>query len=343
MMPRKGDPAGVRVLGAVDVEALLTPRECIDAVEDAFRRWALGEVGDPAMLGVHLDGGAFHIKAGAMRVGNRNYFAAKTNGNFPGNPERRALPSIQGVIALSDGESGLPLAVIDSIRITELRTAAASAVAARHLARQGASHLTVIGCGAQARSQVRALNEVRRLSRVTLVDRDSVRAQRVSRWVKEELDVPVEAHTDIGAAIGACDMCVTCTTSTQPIVTADMVRPGTFVAAVGADSPAKQEIDSSLLARSKVVADSIDQCATIGDVHHAIAAGLMTRDDVFASLGEVVAGLEPGRETEDEIIVFDSTGTALQDVAAAALVYERAIAAGRGVQVDLAPPPTSSR
>jgi alanine dehydrogenase len=331
------------VLGAGDVEALLTPRECIDAVEDAFRRWALGEARDPALLGVHLDGGAFHIKAGALCVGNRNYFASKTNGNFPGNPERRALPSIQGVVVLSDAECGLPLAVIDSIRITELRTAAATAVAARYLARREASSLALIGCGAQARSHIRAVNEVRPLARATLLDRDPARAQRLSRWVEEELDVPVEIVGDVGAAVAASDICITCTTATRPIVMAGMARAGTFVAAVGADSPTKQEIDPAMLARSKLVADSVEQCAAIGDLHHAIAAGVMTREAVHAELGEVVAGLEPGRESEDEIIVFDSTGTAPQDVAVAALVYERAVAAGRGVQVELAPPPTSSR
>jgi len=335
-MIRKGDPTGVRVLSAADVEALLTPRECIDAVEDAFRRWALGDLRDPTMLGVHVDGGAFHIKAAAMRVGTRSYFAAKTNGNFPGNPERRALPSIQGIIVLSDGESGLPLAVMDSIRITELRTAAATAVAAHHLARRNASSLALIGCGAQARSQLRAVHEVRPLSRVVLVDRDRRRAERLGRWVTEALGVQVAAP-EAGVALCDCDICVTCTTATEPIFSADMARPGTFVAAVGADSPTKHEIDPSLLAASKVVVDSLEQCAAIGDLHHALTAGVMTRDDVHAELGEVVAGLESGREGDEEIIVFDSTGTALQDVAVAALVYERAVASGRGVQVALAP------
>jgi ornithine cyclodeaminase/alanine dehydrogenase-like protein (mu-crystallin family) len=174
---------------------------------------------------------------------------------------------------------------------------------------------------------------------VVLVDRDRRRAEEVARWVTETLEVQVAPPADAHAAVGECDMCVTCTTSTQPIFGADMARPGTFVAAVGADSPAKHEIDAGLLSSSKVVVDSLEQCATIGDLHHALTAGVMTREDVHAELGEVVAGLESGRERDDEIIVFDSTGTALQDVAIAALVYERAVAVGRGAQVDLAPNP----
>jgi alanine dehydrogenase len=336
-MPKKGDPAGVRVLAAADVDALISPAECVDVVEDAFRRWAMGDAGDPQALSIHVSSGMFNIKAAALQVGNRSYFAAKTNGNFPGNRERRALPSIQGAIVLSDGESGTPLAVMDSIRITELRTAAATAVAAKYLARPDASTLTMIGCGAQARSHLEALRGVRSLSRVTLLDRNRSRAERLAEWATEKLALPVIVLRGPDAGLPDSDIIVTCTTATQPVLMADMVRPGTFVAAVGADSPSKHEIDAALLGASKVVVDSIEQCAAMGELHHALEAGIMREEDVHAELGHVVGRLRAGRESPTEIIVFDSTGLALQDVAAAALVYERAIAAGRGVQVELGP------
>jgi ornithine cyclodeaminase/alanine dehydrogenase-like protein (mu-crystallin family) len=118
-----------------------------------------------------------------------------------------------------------------------------------------------------------------------------------------------------------------------------MVRPGTFIAAIGADSPSKHEIDPHLLRSSKVVVDSLEQCAAVGELHHALAAGVMTKQDVHAALGHVVALLRTGRDSRDEVVVFDSTGVALQDVAAVALVYERAVASGRGVQVELSPTP----
>jgi alanine dehydrogenase len=337
-MPKKGASFGVRVLSATDVAALLSPAESIAAVEDAFGRWARGDVDDPAVLGVHVDGGAFHIKAGAMRIGLRTYFATKTNGNFPGNPERRALPSIQGVIVLSDAESGTPLAIMDSARITELRTAAATAVAVRHLARSDASRVVLIGCGAQAPSHLKAIREVRSISRLVLIDRDSMRAKGLAQWASSELGVPAEVAASPADAVPDADICVTCTPSTRPILMADMVRSGTFVAAVGADNPSKHEIEPRLMAANKVVVDSLDQCASMGDLHHALEARVMRREDVHAELGDVVAGARPGREREDEIIVFDSTGTALQDVAAAALVFERAIASARGIDVELAPP-----
>lgn len=327
----------IRILSAEDVDTLLTPEDCIAAVEDAFRRWGLGEVAAPGVLGVHVDGGGFHIKAAAMVVSGREYFCAKTNGNFPANPEGRGLPSIQGIIVLFDAETGTPLAVLDSMRVTELRTSAATAVAARHLARRDAGAVTLVGCGAQAASQLRALQAVRPLARVLLLDRSRARAEQLAIDLSSELSADVEVASSLSDALAVSDMCVTCTTSTGPFLTREMVRPGTFVAAVGADNPVKHEIEAGLLAASKVVADSLEQCATIGDLHHALVAGAMRREDVHAELGEVVAGLRPGRERDDEVIVFDSTGTALQDVAAAALVYERAVATDRGRTVQLAP------
>ena len=338
-MPRKGDWTGVRILGAADVDALLPAADCIEAVEEAFRRLAVGEAPDPGMLAMHLPGGSFHIKAAALELGTRSYFATMANANFPNNRERRALPSIQGLLVLSDAESGTPLAVMDSRRVTELRTAAATAVATRHLARSDANSLALIGCGAQAPNQLAAIHAVRPLSRVALLDRQRPRAERLAAWASTAIGGEPTV-LDLGSSLHDFDLVVTCTTSTEPVLTADMVRPGTFVAAIGADSPVKHEIDTRLLAASRVVVDSLEQCATIGELHHAIDAGVMTKDSVHAELGQVISGSRPGRRSADETFVFDSTGLGLQDVAAAALVYERAVASGRGSQVELGPAPS---
>jgi alanine dehydrogenase len=276
------------------------------------------------VLGIHAQRGAFHIKAGTLDLG-RSYFAAKTNANFPGNVERYGLPTIQGVIALFDAERGTPLAILDSREITSLRTGAATAVATKYLARQDASVATICGCGVQGRIQLAAVAAVRRLTRVYAVDRTRENAARVAREMSDELGIEVIASDDLAVAARQSDICVTCTPSRQAILGAGDVSPGAFVAGVGADNPDKQELDPALLARSAVVVDILDQAAASGDLHHAIAAGVMTRDTVRAELGEVVAAKKPGRLHDDEIVIFDSTGTALQDVAAAAAVYEKAI------------------
>jgi alanine dehydrogenase len=311
-------------LDSAAVRDLLSIEECIAAVERAFRLHGEGKAPQPGVLGIHVERGTFHIKAGTLDLG-RPYIAAKTNANFPGNVERYGLPTIQGVIALFDAERGTPLAVLDSREITSLRTGAATAVATKYLAREDASVATICGCGVQGRTQLAGVAAVRALRRVYAVDRHAENAARFAREMANELGVEIIATTDLATAARESDICVTCTPSRQAILGAADVNAGAFVAGVGADNPDKQELAPALLARSAVVVDILDQAVTSGDLHHAIAAGVMTRDDVRAELGQVVAGRKPGRLRDEEIVIFDSTGTALQDVAAAAAVYEKAI------------------
>jgi alanine dehydrogenase len=320
------------VLTQQDVRALLGFDECIAAVEAAFRLHAEGRSLAPEMLGVPSRDGCFHIKAAGLEL-SRLYFAAKTNANFSGNPRRHGLPAIQGVIVLCDGEDGRPLAVMDSIEVTVRRTAAATAVAAKWLARPDAQVITVCGCGHQGRAQLRALRRVLPLQRAYAFDTDETAARAYARDLSAELDLDVRAVTDHAEAARVSDVCVTCTPSRQPFLLREHVGAGTFVAAVGADSPDKQELDPALVAASLLVVDVLDQCASIGELHHALVAGAVTRESVHAELADLVTGQKPGRRSPEEITIFDSTGTALEDVAAAAVVYEKAVAAGVGLTV----------
>lgn len=296
-----------------DVADLLTIDDCISAVENAFRLLGRGEVPRPAIAGLHGHGGAFHIKAAI--AGDR--FAAKMNSNF-----FDAKPRIKGVIIVCDANDGRVLAVIDSIEITILRTGAATAVAAKYLARENVRTALIIGCGVQGQVQARALRRVRDIERIFALDANRDAASDFAEKIGAEA-VPAPVWADI---------VVTCTPSRSPIL--HSAQPGAFVAAVGADSEEKNEIAPALMASSKVVTDVTDQARTIGDLHHAIDAGLMRVEDVYAELSEIVAGKKRGRERDDEIIIFDSTGMALQDVAAAAIVYERAVADGRGTPFE---------
>jgi ornithine cyclodeaminase/alanine dehydrogenase-like protein (mu-crystallin family) len=323
-----------RILTRRDVESLLGWDECIGAVEEAFRLHAAGRSLGPGVLGVHAPAGGFHVKAAGLPLG-RPYFAAKTNANFPENPRRHGLPAIQGVIVLCDAADGRPLAVMDSMEVTLRRTAAATAVAARHLARPDARTVTVCGCGTQGHAQLRALARVRPLARAYAFDADAEAARAFADRLSTELGFEVTATADLAGALRGSDVCVTCTPSRRAFLLRDHVAPGTFVAAVGADSADKQELDPRLMAEAVVVTDVLDQCAAIGDLHHALAAGVMSRDDVHAELADLVSGTRPGRTAPAQITVFDSTGTALEDVAAAAVVYEKAAARGVGLEVGL--------
>ena len=322
------------VLTRSDVQALLGVDECIAAVEKAFRLHAEGRSLPPGVLGVPAPGGGFHIKAAGLEL-SRRYFAVKTNANFPDNPSRRGLPTIQGVIVLCDAEDGRPLAVMDSMEVTTRRTAAATAVAAKWLARPHARSVAICGCGVQGRAQLVALSRVLSLERAYAFDVDPAAARRYASDLAAELGIEVTAVTGHADAVRRSDVCVTCTPSRQAFLRREDVGPGTFVAAVGADSSDKQELDPALLAASVVVVDILEQCASIGDLHHALAAGAMSREDVHAELAEVIVCRKAGRRSDAEITVFDSTGTALQDVAAAAVVYERAVEARAGLAVAL--------
>jgi len=314
------------------VAALLDLDTCISAVESAFRMLGEGRAGAPGVLGVHAKDGGFHIKAGILPL-DRNYFAAKINGNFFNNA-KLGLPRIQGVLVLCDADNGSPLAIMDSIEITIQRTGAASAVAAKYLAREDARSVAVCGCGIQGRVQLRAISRVRRIEHVFAWDTDSSARERYAAEISKELGIPVAPVKDLDTA-RAADIWITCTPSTKPFVTEKHVSPGAFIAAAGADSEEKQELSADLVAHSKLVTDVTAQCATIGELHHALAAGKMTAAKVHAELAEVVAGVKTGRESTSEITVFDSTGMALQDVAAAAAVYRLAVEKRIGLEIDI--------
>jgi alanine dehydrogenase len=313
------------VLGRSDVQKLIDFNELIDALEEVFRQYGHGQTLGTGFLHINALDGEFHIKAG----GNVAYFGVKVNGGFFQNEARYGMPAIQGCIVLSDATNGYPLALLDSVEITGQRTAATTALAALCLARKNSRVLTVIGTGRQGRLHVERLVQTLNLEQVYVVGRDQAKAESLSREMGELLAIPVETIEDAGAAVRKSDIVVTCTPSRTPLFSADDVRPGTFVAAVGADGPGKQELDPALFDRSRIVVDILSQCLRAGELQHA------AKDRVHTELGEVVAGKKPGRLTEDEIIIFDSTGTALQDVAAAALVYEHALQTSRGSRIDL--------
>ena len=335
--PKSPSARATRVLNQSDVRHLLDMDACIAATEEAFRLLASGGAPAPAVASTHVAGGAFHVKAAALTL-ERPYYAAKTNANFPANPETRGLPTIQGTLVLCDGEDGRPLAVMDSMALTALRTAAATAVAAKHLAPPDAMVAAIIGCGVQAADQVRALARVRPIERLLCIDSAAGRADRLARAMTAEFGLAAEplAPAALADATRRSRIVITCTTAKSAFLGPGHVEPGTFVAAVGADNPEKNEITPALMAESVVVTDMTAQCAAIGDLKHAVAAGAMAARDVAAELGEVVSGTKPGRTGPDEVVIFDSTGVAVQDVAAASVVYRLAEADGAGLAVDFA-------
>ncbi|MFC1563565.1 ornithine cyclodeaminase family protein [candidate division KSB1 bacterium] len=313
-----------RLFNRSDVQKLMSLPEHIEIVENAFRLHAEGKILSPDLLHIDAENGEFHVKAGGLTE-PKTYFGLKCNGGFFQNRKNYGLPNIQGLILLYDGDNGSPLAIFESGDITIKRTGAATAVAAKYLALEDADTAVICGCGIQGRIQLLSLMEVRRISKVFAYDMDPAVSEEFSREMSEKLKLPVTSTNDLAGAIGESQICVTCTPSREYFIQNEFAHEGLFIAAVGADSPEKQEIDPRLTASGKVVADILEQCAHVGEIHHAIENSLMNKAQAHAELGEVITGKKPGREADEEIIIYDATGTALQDVAAAAYVYEKSL------------------
>jgi alanine dehydrogenase len=323
------------LLSRSEIERLLPPRAYIGLMEDAFARRAAGET-LPSRL-AHLDSGPgeFHIKASGLRDATSTMVAVKIGACFYDRPARLGLPSIVGVIALFSGDDGQPLALMESATVTRLRTAAATAVAARHLALPDATTLALCGTGEQAAAHVEALLAVHSLRRILVWGRDRERATAFAAELAARHSVEASAVAEPGQAIRDSGIVVTLTPAREPYVDARDVAPGTFVAAVGSDAPDKQELRVELLKDAVVIVDVLDQCAEVGELHHAIDAGVLSAGGVRAELGEVLTGIRPGRLSPEEIIVFDSTGTAVQDVAAVQALYAAAVEQGAGRPLNL--------
>lgn len=324
------------LLGRSDVAGLFTTDDYIEAVEDAFRAHAAGKTLSPGLLHVDSPPGEFHVKSGGLRVGGAGYFGLKANGSFFSNPETNGQPAIQGIIYLADALTGKPVALLDSIEITIQRTGAATAAAAKRCARPDSSAVLICGAGRQGRVQLKFIQAVRRVTKVYVWDAIRSRSEAFAFDVGEASGQEVAVVDRPGDVSRGCDIVITCTPAYRSFIEKGDIQPGTFIGAIGADSPQKQELSAILVAESKLVTDVTAQCAIVGELHHAIAAGYMTADDVHAQLGEIITGEKEGRATNDEIIVYDATGTAMQDIACAAKMYNKARATKLGMTFDFA-------
>lgn len=316
------------ILGADDVRKLLTIEDAVAAVEEAFAAHGRGETIMPAKVYLPLERHEGDFRA--MPAYLNGTAGVKWVNAHPHNPRRHGLPAVMGVLIYSDPETAAPLAIMDATRITAFRTGAAAAVAAKHLARKSATSVGLVGCGVQAGAALAALRTVFPVQQLLLFDLS-----------KEAIDRFQQRH---GGAIGkigdvaACDIVCTTTPSRMPVLRREMIRDGTHVNAMGADAPGKQELDPRILAGARVFLDDMTQACESGEVNVPLHDGAFKREQIAGTLGEVVAGLKPGRETDAQITVFDSTGLAVQDLAVARRVYEAARAQGIGNAVRLVDP-----
>lgn len=306
----------------------------IACVEEAFAALATKPVAMPPILRLDIPEYRGEVDVKTAYVPGLDGFAIKVSPGFFDNP-KIGLPSLNGLMILFSARTGLVEALLlDNGYLTDVRTAAAGAVAARHLARPDAAVVAIFGAGMQARLQLEALALVRPLREARIWARDAKKAEGAAAELSQRLGFAVTATIDPRTAARGADIIVTTTPAEQPILMADWLEPGQHVTAMGSDSEHKNEIDPAIFARATYVADRLAQTRRLGELAHAIRAGLATADQSFAELGEVIAGKRAGRIRADEITLADLTGTGVQDTAIANLAASRARSAGAGLTID---------
>lgn len=320
----------MRIVDEWELRERIGEEQALAAVERAFRALAEDRVVQPAPMGFDFDeaNGEVHVK-GAYLKGSP-IFAVKVASGFYRNPGR-GLPMSSGLVLVFDAATGFPLLLLqDNAYLTELRTAAAGALATRLLAPDRIETMAMIGTGSQARYQLRAIARVKRPARVKAWSPNPEHRTRYAEEMTGALGIHVSSVSSVKEALEDADLIVTVTPARNPIVEPPWVKPGATLLAVGSDGPDKQELEVGVLERAdKIVADKLSQCAKLGEIHHALEAGRLTEEDVYGELGDIVAGRLPGREGE-ELIVCDLTGVGAQDAALAEVVWSELAIPAKG-------------
>jgi len=325
----------IRILSREEVCRALPMREAIEAMKSAFAQLSTGQADVPLRVALQVerhDGVALFMPA-YLAAGDQ--MAVKIVSVFNDNPAK-GLPLIHALVVVVDATTGEPVAVMDGTYLTALRTGAASGAATDLLARQDARTAAIFGAGVQGRTQLEAVCAVRPIQEAWVYDVSPERAAAYAAEMGQRLSLPVKVAGTPAEAVRRADVICTATTSSSPVFDDAGVRPGTHINAVGAYTPQMQEIPAETVLRAKVVIDHREaSLAEAGDLLIPLRQGLMTGDHVYAELGEIAAGLKPGRASSEEITLFKSVGVAVQDVAAAGAVLEAARRMGLGSEVAL--------
>ena len=320
-------------LNRKDMDGLIDIHNVLPVVENAFWEHGLGKVQMPPK--VYLD---FKAHNGDLRtmpgyLENMDIAGVKLVNVHPDNP-KIGLPTVMALMVLNSTKTGAPLAVMDGTTLTDLRTGAAGGVAAKYLSREESRVVGLIGLGRQARTQLRAIMEVRDIQKVKIFDRSKESTVSFIEDMEKEMGVEIESEPN-AHEVCDCDILVTTTPVKSPVVKAGWIREGTHINAIGADAAGKEELDPMILKNANVIVDAILQASHSGEVNVPISNGIFSVNEIYAELGQVVSGIKQGRENDSDITVFDSTGLAIQDVVTADLAYQRALERKVGLELEL--------
>jgi len=316
------------VLTDFEVKQLLSMSEVVEVVESAFKEKGLGRVQMPAKIYIYYREHDGDLRTMPAFLEDLGISAVKIVNVHPKNPVENDLPTVMAVIILIEPSTGAPIAIMGGTTITDMRTGAAGAVAAKYLARKDSKILGLVGAGAQARTQLLALLEILDFDEVRVWSRTAESKKRFVAEIQEGFGsriqvIPVE---NIGEAVKKADVVVTTTPSRKPLVTNDMVSAGMHINCIGADAVGKEELDPEILKRAKIVVDDWAQASHSGEINVPLSNGVISKENIWGEIGQIVAGLKSGRQGRDEITIFASTGLAVQDAVTAEIAYRRALA-----------------
>jgi len=312
-----------------EVKKLVSMPEVVEAVESAFKQKGLGRVQMPAKIYLYYKKYNGDLRAMPTFLEDLDISAVKIVNVHPDNPIKNDAPTVRAVITLIDPTTGAPIAIMGGTTITDMRTGAAGSIAAKYLARNDSKVVGLVGAGAQARTQLMALLEVyKKIEEVRVWSRTEETKKNFVAEAQQAYGnfIQVIPAASIRKAVERADIVVTTTPSRKPLVTNDMVSTGMHINCIGADAAGKEELDPNILKRAKIVVDDWEQAAHSGEINVPLNRGIITKDNIWAEIGEIVAGLKPGRQRQDEITVFTSTGLAVQDAVTAEIAYCKAIA-----------------
>jgi alanine dehydrogenase len=314
-----------------EVAQLINMKNVISAVEEAYRAFSSDKVEQPAYIGIHLPSqrGEIDFKLGYYKPAEIISMKAHSGG-FTNNPADHGVPNSMGAILLFDARSGALICIMDGSLVTGLRTGAAGAVSVKALARKNARKITSIGTGNQARMQIRAICEIVEIDEIYAWSRTPEMLSKYKMDIEREFGIPVIITRSKQEAVQQADILITATRGKGEPVKADWVKPGTHIVAIGTDQRGKQELDPELFRNAKIIVDSLSQCTEKGETWHPLDKKVITQADIHGEIGDVLLGRKPGRESDDEITIFDSTGMAIQDNTTASKIYQSAIANGVG-------------
>lgn len=324
----------IRIIGIEDVKKILSMKDTIRLVELAFKEKGLNRVQMPAKSYLFFDKYKGDLRTMPSYLVGLDQCGIKIVNVHPQNPEKHNLPTIMATILVYDPATGAPKAIMDGTWITAMRTGAATGVATRYLARSNVKTVGLVGAGFQAPFQLEALKEVMKLESVKVYRRSIDKAKDFAKEMSSKLNTEVSAVERPEDAVKDVDVLVTLTTARGPVVKNEWIKEGTHINAIGADAPGKQELDPAILSRARIVVDDWEQASHSGEINVPLEEGLIKKDMIYGELGEVVAGLKPGRISDDEITVFDSTGLSIQDVTTSWHVYSIAAEKNLGIEID---------